>query len=104
MGGFEQYLTDSITKKKLPLAFVNERGKADFLVSGGVRLKKPGLITGMVLSTRGGANLSVNDARTGNLVFTCELHRVDQGLADFYQYQKWADQCASRLKHALKKK
>jgi hypothetical protein len=83
---------------------VNERAKADFLVSGGARLKRPGWLTGMVLDTHGGANLAVNDARTGNLVFACELHRVDQGLAEAYQYQKWCDQCASRLKKAMKKK
>jgi hypothetical protein len=104
MGGFEQFLSDSIVKKKVPVVFVKERAQADFLVSGGARLKRPGWITGMALVTRGGANLSVNDARTGDLVFACELHRVDQGLGEAYQYQKWADQCASRLHKVMKKK
>jgi hypothetical protein len=38
MGGFEQFLSDSIAKKKLPIVVVNEGAKADFLVSGGARV------------------------------------------------------------------
>jgi hypothetical protein len=104
MNEFEQFLPHAILTHKVPVVVVKERAQADFVMSGSVRVKKPGWITGMVLSTGGGVNVSLKDARTGNMVFACVLHRVDQGLAEGYQYQKWADQCASRLNHVMKKK
>jgi hypothetical protein len=104
MNEFEQFLPHSILTHKVPVVVVKEREQADFVMSGTVRVKKPGFLTGMVLGTSGRVDVSLKDAHTGNMVFACTLHRADEGLAAAYQYQKWADQCASRLKHAVVKK
>jgi hypothetical protein len=104
MDGFEQFLSDAILKKKVPVVVVNERAKADFLVSGGARVKKRGFLTGMVLNDHGGGDISINDALTGKSVFACKFNRVDQGLADGYIYQGWASNCAKHLKKMLEKK
>jgi hypothetical protein len=104
MNGFEQFVSDALVKKKVPVVVVNEPAKADFLVSGGAHVKRPGWITGMVLDTRGGGNISIIDARTGKPVFDCMFKRVDQGLAEGYIYQGWASNCAKRLKKMLEKK
>jgi hypothetical protein len=104
MDGFEQFLSDAILKKKVPVVVVNEREKADFLVSGGARVKKRGFLTGMVLNDHGGGDISINDARTGKPVFACKFNRVDQGLAEGYIYQGWASNCVKHLKKVLEKK
>jgi hypothetical protein len=104
MDGFEQLLADSILHKKVPVVIVNERAKADFVMSGEAHVKNRGFITGMVLSSRGGANIAMKDARTGNLVFACNFHRVDSNERDGDIYLGWADQCAGHLKKAMKKK
>src|SRR6185437_11068064 len=69
MNGFEQLLSHAILKKKVPVVLVNERAQADFVMSGGVHLKDPGWLKGMVMDTRGKGNVSIKDARTGNEVF-----------------------------------
>ena len=104
MDGFEQFLSDAIVKKKVPVVVVKERAEADFLVSGGARVKKRGFLTGMVLSNHGGGDISINDARTGKPVFACDFHRVDEGLAEGYVYQGWASNCMKHLKKVLEKK
>ncbi len=104
MNGFEQFLSDAILKKKAPVVVVKEREKADFVVSGGARVKKRGFFTGMVLSDHGGGDISINDARTGKPVFACKFNRVDQGLAEGYIYEGWANNCAKHLKKTLEKK
>ncbi len=104
MNGFEQFVSDAFLKKKVPVVVVDEPAKADFLVSGGARVKRPGWITGMVLDTHGGGNISIIDARTGKPVFDCTFKRVDQGLAEGYIYQGWASNCAKHLKKQLEKK
>jgi len=103
MNGFEQLLADAIHEKKVPVVLVNDRADADFVMSGEARVKNPNILTGMVLSKRGGANIAMKDARTGNLVFACNFHRVDGGERDGDIYIGWAGQCAGHLKKALKK-
>jgi hypothetical protein len=104
MGGFEQFLADAIVKKKVPVVVVKEREKADFIVSGGAHVKQPGFFTGMVLTTRGKGSISITDARTGSLVFAHKFSRVDQGLAEGYIYQGWANGCAKDMKKQLEEK
>ena len=104
MNGFEQLLADAIREKKVPVVLVKDRADADFVMSGEAHVKNPNILTGMVLSKRGGANIAMKDARTGNLVFACNFHRVDGGERDGDIYIGWAGQCAGHLKKALKKK
>jgi hypothetical protein len=104
MNGFEQFLSDAILKKKVPVVVVKDRAEADFLVSGGARVKKRGFFTGMVLNDHGGGDISINDAQTGKPVFACTFNRVDQGLAEGYVYQGWASNCMKRLKKEWEKK
>jgi hypothetical protein len=104
MGGFEQFLSEAIIKRKVPIVVVKDGAQADFVLSGAARMKKPGWLTSMVLNTRGGGNISIQDVHTGNVVFACKFARVDQGLADGYIYEGWANNCARHLKKALQPK
>ncbi len=49
-------------------------------------------------------HISIRDARTGKPVFACKFNRVDQGLAEGYIYEGWANNCAKHLKKKLEKK
>lgn len=103
MGGFGPLLADSIVHKKVPVVVVKQPAEADFVMSGYAWVRNRNFVTGFVLSSKGGVNISMKDAR-GNLVFACEFHRVDSNERDGDIYLGWADQCAGHLKKALKKK
>jgi hypothetical protein len=103
MGGFEQFVSDAIVKKKVPVVVVKEREKADFVMSGEAHVKKPGW-KGVVLDTHGKGSVSLKDARTGNVVFVHDFKKVDQMEAEYYIYQHWANQCAAHLRKAMEKK
>ena len=103
MNGFEQFVSDAIVKKKVPVVVVKERANADFVVSGEAHVKKPGW-KGIVLDTGGKGNVSIKDARTSNVVFACKFTKVDQGLGEYWIYQGWASGCAKHLKKAMEKK
>ena len=104
MNGFEQLLSHAILKKKVPVVLVNERAQADFIMSGGVHLKDPGWLKGMVMDTRGKGNVSIKDARTGNEVFAHRFKRADANLTEGEIYKAWANGCAKDLKKTMEKK
>jgi hypothetical protein len=103
MNGFEQFVSEAIVKRKVPVVVVKESANADFVVSGEAHVKKPGW-KGIVLDTGGKGNISIKDARTSNVVFACNFNKVDQGLAEVYIYQGWANACAKHMKKAMEKK
>jgi hypothetical protein len=105
MEGFEKLVSQSITKQKVPVVVVNERERADFVMSGEAHLKTPGWIKGTLFSTaHGKGNISIKDARTSNEVFAYKFTRVDTDKTDYQVYEAWANACAHHLKKAMKKK
>lgn len=104
MDGFEQLLADAFVKKRVPVVVVKERAQADFILSGDARVKKRGWVSGFVLSTKGGGEISIKDARTGSQVFAYSFHRVDAMTAVGQIYENWAEACAKHLKKALEKR
>jgi len=104
MDGFAQFVSDAIVKKKVPVVLVQERAKADFVMSGDAHVHKRGFFTSFVLSTGGKGSVSIKDARTGDQVFACKFNKVDQMEADGYIYQSWAESCAKHMKKALEPK
>ena len=104
MDGFDKLLSDSITQKKVPVVVVKDRADADFVMSGTAHVHNRNFITGMVLSSRGGANIAMKEAHSGKMVFACNFHRVDSNERDGDIYLGWADQCARHLKKVVEKK
>ena len=104
MDGFEEILSHAMMKKKVPVVLVYERAEADFVMSGEAHVKKPGFLTGMVLSTHGKGSVSITDARTGNVVFTHKFKRADSNLTVGEIYRGWADGCAKDLKKMMTEK
>lgn len=104
MDGFEQLLADAFVKKRVPVVVVKERAQADFILSGDAHVKKRGWVSGFVLSTKGGGEISIKDARTGSQVFAYSFRRVDAMTAVGQIYENWAEACAKHLKKALEKR
>jgi hypothetical protein len=102
MDGFGQLVYDSITKKKLPVVLVNEREKADFVMSGEAHVKKPGWFKGWVTTDSGKGHVAITDAHTGNQVFFYRFTRVDSMTTESQLYANWAGGCANHLKKTLK--
>jgi hypothetical protein len=101
MDGFGELLAEAIVKKKVPVVLVQEREKADFVLSGDAHVKTPGWIKGNFVYLHGQANISVDDAHTGEMVFAYTAKRVDANLVDGEVYKIWAGGCANHLKKAL---
>ncbi|HTV07752.1 MAG TPA: hypothetical protein VMD97_01750 [Candidatus Aquilonibacter sp.] len=103
MDGFGQRVAYSITKKKVPVVLVNDREKADFVLSGSAHVHQRNFFTGFVLSTNGRGSILINDAHTGHQEFAYIIKRVDSNTTADETYQSWADACAKHLKKALEK-
>ncbi len=104
MNGFGDLVTEAITKKKVPVVLVDEREKADFVLTGEAHVKKPAWLKSNFVYLHGQANISIDDAHTGEMVFAYTAKRVDANLLDGEVYSMWAGGCANHLKKALKKK
>lgn len=103
MDGFGPFLAEALGKKKVPVVVVNDRAKADFVVSGGAHVKKRGFFSGMVMSTGGHGGVSFKDARTDKQVFACDFRKVNQMETESQIYQDWANGCARHLKKTIQK-
>jgi hypothetical protein len=78
MGGFESYVVAGIMKKKVPVAIVNDRDKADYEINGAAETQKAGwakiVFTGND-STNEEASINVTEIKTGAVVFAYSVHK-----------------------------
>ena len=101
MNGFETYLEGAILKKNVPVTVVDDRAKADFVVTGVSDEEKAGWAKTIFVSPKSHAqaSISVKDAHTGNLVFAYNVDKSNAIRAN----QSTAEACAKHLKAALEK-
>lgn len=104
MNGFEQRLAYAMVKKKVPVVLVDDRDKADFILTGGAFVKEQGFFKAWIATAHGKGTILVNDARTGDQVFSFSFHRVDSNETADETLQIWAGVCANHLKKALEPK
>ena len=102
MDGFESYLSAAILKKKVPVAVVDDRAKADFIVTGNSHVDKAGWAKTIFVSPNphAAASVSIKDAHSGNLVFAYSVDKANAVRAD----QSTAEACAKHLKEAIEKR
>jgi len=78
MGGFESYIVASIMKKKVPVAIVADREKAEYEIKGAAESEKAGwakiVFTGND-STNEQASVTVTEIKTGAVVFAYSVHK-----------------------------
>jgi hypothetical protein len=102
MDGFETYLAGAILKKKVPVMVVDDRAKADFVVTGGSHVDKAGWAKTIFVSPlpHAEASIAIKDAHSGNLVFAYNVDKSNAARAN----QSTAEACAKHLKEAIEKK
>jgi hypothetical protein len=102
MDGFDTYLSAAILKKKVPVMVVDDRTKADFIVTGGSHVDKAGWAKTIFISPNphAEASIAIKDAHTGNLVFAYNVDKSNAVRAN----QSTAEACAKHLKEAIEKK
>ena len=78
MGGFESYIVAGIMKKKVPVAIVADREKAEYEIKGAAESQKAGwakiVFTGND-STNEEASVTVTEIKTGAVVFAYSVHK-----------------------------
>jgi hypothetical protein len=102
MDGFDTYLSAAILKKKVPVMVVDDRSKADFVVTGGSHVDKAGWAKTIFVSPNphAEASIAIKDAHSGNLVFAYNVDKSNAVRAN----QSTAEACAKHLKEAIEKK
>lgn len=102
MDGFSTYLSAALLKKKVPVVVVDDRSKADFVVSGSSQVEKAGWAKTIFVSPNphAEASIAVKDAHSGNLVWAYNVDKSNAARAN----QSTAEACAKHLKEEMSKK
>lgn len=103
MGGFETYFKAAMAKKKVPLTVVEDRGQADFEITGAAESQKASTAKKVIMldwrSTEE-ASIKVASMKTGVVVFAYSVHKASSA----HGKQSSAEACAKHLNDAVKKK
>ena len=102
MDGFESYLAAAILKKNVPLIVVDDKAKADFIVSGTSHIERASWAKTIFISgaPQAGASISIKNAKSGDLVFAYAVDKFNAARAN----QSTAEACAKHLKNYIEKK
>jgi hypothetical protein len=99
-GGFENYITAGIMKKKVPVVIVNDRSKADYEISGVSDSEKANwakmLFIGSTAS-REEASIQVVDLKDGEVVFAYSVHKRNSVRGK----QSAGEACAKHLREKI---
>lgn len=97
MNGFETYLAAALGKKKVPLVVINNKEKADFVITGASDTKKAGwakiVFMGNLHSDEEASVAMVNN-KTGTVVFAYAVNKKNT----LHGQQTSAEACAKHLK------
>ena len=99
---FNTYLQAAFIKKDVPVIMVDDRAKADYVITGTAETVKAGWAKTIFVTPKGDANASitVKDAKTGNVVFG---YAVDKFAAHHGQ-QSTDEACAKHFREFIGKK
>jgi hypothetical protein len=103
MGGFETYVKAAIEKKKVPLVVVEQRGGAEFEISGAADSEKASTAKKIIMldwRSKEQASIKVTDIKSSEVVFAYSVHKA----SSTHGKQSSAEACAKHLKEAIKKK
>jgi hypothetical protein len=101
MAGFETYLSAALLKKNVPLNVVDDKAKADYIITGTSHTEKAGWAKTVFVSPapQSDASIAVKDAKTGVLVYAYAVDKLNARHAD----QSTAEACAKHLKEFIEK-
>jgi len=99
-GGFENYISAGIMKKKVPVVLVNDRSMADYEVSGVSQSEKASWAKMLILNSeasREQASIQVVDLKAGAVVFAYSVHKANSARGK----QSAGEACAKHLKEKI---
>lgn len=100
--GFDTYLTAALQKKKVSVSVVDEKGKADYQLSGVSDHQKAGwaktVFTGQIHSDEQ-ASVKLVDLKTGEVVFAYAVNKKNS----LHGRQTAAEACAKHMKEVVAK-
>jgi hypothetical protein len=96
-GGFENYIAAAILKKKVPVALVTDRLKANYEISGVSESEKANwakMLFGKSGASAEQASIQVVDLKTGEVVFAYSVNKANSARGK----QSAGEACAKHLK------
>jgi hypothetical protein len=97
MDGFETYLGEAFSKKKVPLEVVNDKSQADFVIKGNAASQKAGLAKKLIFGSWHSdedASITVTNLKTGEVVYAYAVHKQNSAHGE----RSTAEACAKHLK------
>lgn len=98
--GFDTYLKSALDKKKVPVEVVEDKDKADFVITGASESQKAGTAKKILYldwRSREEASITVADNKTGEVVFSYSVHKSSSN----HGKQSTAEACAKHLKERI---
>ena len=101
MDGFETTLSAAMLKKNVPVVIVDDKSKADFILSGTSHVEKAGWAKTIFVSpnSHAEASIMIKDP-SGSLAFAYNVDKTSARRGA----QSTAEACAKHLKEAIEKK
>ncbi len=101
-GGYDTYLKDAITKKKVPVEIVASRDQADYEITGTAESEKASTAKKVILGnwhSREEASITVSNIKSAEVVWAYSVHEE----ASTHGQRSSAEACAKHLKEAIEK-
>jgi hypothetical protein len=100
MDGFENYLSAAFLKKGTPIVIVDDKAKADYIISGVSHVDRASWAKTIFISGASSAGASiVVKSKTGDLAFAYSVDKFNSVRAS----QSTAEACAKHLKNFIQK-
>jgi hypothetical protein len=96
-GGFENYIIAGLRNKKVPLAVVVDRSKADYEISGVSDSEKAGWAKMLFIGSQNSneqASIKISDLKTGAVIFGYSVHKTNSARGK----QSAGEACAKHIK------
>ena len=101
-GGYDTYLKDAITKKKVPVEIVASRDQADYEITGTAESEKASTAKKVILGnwhSREEASITVSNIKSAEVVWAYSVHEE----ASTHGQRSSAEACAKHLKEVIEK-
>jgi hypothetical protein len=98
--GFDTYLKDAISKKKVPVVVTANRDQADYEITGTAETQKAGTAKKLIMGnwhSREEASITLSNIKSGEVVWAYSVHEE----ASTHGKRSSAESCAKHFKDAI---
>jgi hypothetical protein len=100
--GYESFLKDAMSAKKVPIEVVSNRDQADYEITGSAESQKAGAAKKIIMGnwhSREEASITLSNLKSGEVVWAYSVH--EEGST--HGKRSSAESCAKHLKEAIEK-